>query len=106
MLLTAREAAERLGVKIETLYAYVSRGLIGSVEVEASRARQYDSGAVERPRRAHRARSADAGHRFGDLPDRGSPHLLSRAGRAGARRDRDARRDGGDFVGGGDGADP
>jgi len=58
MLLTAREAAERLGVKIETLYAYVSRGLIGSVEVEASRARQYDSGAVERLRGARGGRGA------------------------------------------------
>ena len=39
--LTAREAAERLGIKRDTLYAYVSRGLLRSVAVPGSRERGY-----------------------------------------------------------------
>ena len=38
-LLSARDAAERLGVKRDTLYAYVSRGLLHSVSVQGSRER-------------------------------------------------------------------
>jgi citrate synthase len=41
MLLTAEEAAERLGIKRETLYAYVSRGRLRSVAVPGSRERHY-----------------------------------------------------------------
>src|SRR5258708_2720404 len=41
MLLTAQGAAERLGIKVETLYAYVSRGRLRSVAVEGSRERHY-----------------------------------------------------------------
>ena len=48
MLLPAREAADRLGVKIDTLYAYVSRGLIRSREVAGSRERHYDASEIER----------------------------------------------------------
>lgn len=48
MLLSARETAERLGIKVDTLYAYVSRGLLHSVEVADSRERHYDADAVER----------------------------------------------------------
>ncbi len=40
-LLTARAAAARLGVKLETLYAYVSRGRLRSVAVPGSRERHY-----------------------------------------------------------------
>ncbi len=47
-LLPAREAAGRLGVKLDTLYAYVSRGLLCSVEVAGSRERHYDADEVER----------------------------------------------------------
>ncbi len=47
MLLPAREAADRLGVKIDTLYAYVSRGLLRSMEVAGSRERRYDVDEVE-----------------------------------------------------------
>jgi|SRR5579863_3980803 len=47
MLLPAREAADRLGVKIDTLYAYVSRGLLRSMEVAGSRERHYDADEVE-----------------------------------------------------------
>lgn len=39
--LTAREAAELLGVRLETLYAYVSRGLLASEKEEGERARRY-----------------------------------------------------------------
>jgi citrate synthase len=41
MLLTAREAADRLGVKLDTLYAYVSRGRLRSLAVPGSRQRRY-----------------------------------------------------------------
>ena len=47
MLLPAREAADRLGVKIDTLYAYVSRGMLRSVEVAGSRERHYDVDEIE-----------------------------------------------------------
>lgn len=59
-LLTARQAADRLGIKLDTLYAYVSRGRLRSVNVPGSRERRYrmqdveallgmrSSGAVER----------------------------------------------------------
>src|SRR5205085_10983417 len=47
-LLTARDTAERLGVKLDTLYAYVSRGLIRSVTVPGSRERHYRAEEVER----------------------------------------------------------
>src|SRR5580765_7498442 len=40
-LLSARDAAARLGVKLDTLYAYVSRGLLRSVAVPGSRERHY-----------------------------------------------------------------
>ena len=39
--LTAPEAAKVLGVKLETLYAYVSRGLIRSERIAAGRRRRY-----------------------------------------------------------------
>lgn len=47
MLLPAREAADRLGVKVDTLYAYVSRGLLRSMEVAGSRERHYDADEIE-----------------------------------------------------------
>src|SRR5258708_16823982 len=47
MVLSARDAADRLGVKIDTLYAYVSRGLLRSMEVAGSRERHYDVDEVE-----------------------------------------------------------
>jgi citrate synthase len=46
--LTAREAAERLGISTATLYAYVSRGLLRSEPGEgATRARRYGRAEVE-----------------------------------------------------------
>ena len=41
MLLTARQAADRLGVKLDTLYAYVSRGRLRSIMVPGMRERRY-----------------------------------------------------------------
>src|SRR5690242_9232219 len=50
--LSAAEAARRLGVKRETLYAYVSRGLIRSAPGSgATRRRRYAREDVERARR-------------------------------------------------------
>ena len=60
-LLSARETATRLGVKLDTLYAYVSRGLIRSVAMADSRERHYSADDVERfrlGRRRDRAREA------------------------------------------------
>jgi citrate synthase len=47
-LLTARQTAERLGIKRDTLYAYVSRGLLRSVTLPGSRERGYRADEVER----------------------------------------------------------
>ncbi len=49
-LLTSRQAAERLGVKLETLYAYAARGLIHGVAQDgraSTRARRYDAHELE-----------------------------------------------------------
>jgi citrate synthase len=45
--LTAREAAQRLGIKLDTLYAYVSRGRLRSVAVPGTRQRRYRVAEVE-----------------------------------------------------------
>jgi len=50
LYLNARETAERLGIKRDTLYAYVSRGLLRSVAVPGSRERGYRTEEVERLR--------------------------------------------------------
>ena len=47
MLFSAREAADRLGVKLDTLYAYVSRGRLRSVMVPGTRERRYRSEDVQ-----------------------------------------------------------
>ncbi|MDX6237466.1 MAG: citrate synthase [Kribbellaceae bacterium] len=46
--LTTAEVAERLGVKAETIYAYVSRGLLTSVRARGSRGSLFQAGQVER----------------------------------------------------------
>ncbi|MBV9374691.1 MAG: citrate synthase family protein [Alphaproteobacteria bacterium] len=46
-LLTARQAADRLRIKLDTLYAYVSRGRLRSVGVPGSRERRYRTEDVE-----------------------------------------------------------
>src|ERR1700720_2599801 len=48
--LTAQETAERLGIKRDTLYAYVSRGLLHSVAMPDGRERGYRADEVERLR--------------------------------------------------------
>lgn len=56
-LLSARDTALRLGIKRDTLYAYVSRGLLHSVGMPGSRERGYRAADVERFRA-----SRGAGH--------------------------------------------
>lgn len=46
-LISARQAAERLGIKLDTLYAYVSRGRLQSVSLPGSRERRYRAEDVE-----------------------------------------------------------
>ncbi len=46
-MLTTEEAARRLGVKVPTLYAYVSRGLLESHRDPASRGSLFDLAEVE-----------------------------------------------------------
>ena len=61
--MTAREAAKRMGVKVETLYAYVSRGLVESHPAPGGRASVFDARAIEalarrgRPRQSSRSSS-------------------------------------------------
>jgi len=69
--LNSREASERLGVKLTTLYAYASRGLITSLPGERPHARLYAKEDVERLRTRHVARSghgpvAASALRFGE----------------------------------------
>jgi citrate synthase len=54
VLISAREAAQRLGVKPATLYAYVSRGLLRSAPARDSRERRYYADDVERLKRQRR----------------------------------------------------
>jgi citrate synthase len=60
--LTARQAATRLGVKVETLYAYVSRGLLERLPGPDRRSSRFDGRAVERL-----ARRGRGGSRPGNL---------------------------------------
>ena len=60
-LLTARQTAERLGIKRDTLYAYVSRGLLRSVPLPGSRERGYRADEVERLRAGRGASRAARG---------------------------------------------
>ncbi len=46
--LTAKQAADRLGIKRETLYAYVSRGMLDRIRVPGNRESYFDPVAVER----------------------------------------------------------
>ncbi|MCK9894167.1 citrate/2-methylcitrate synthase [Frankia sp. AgB32] len=60
--LTSREVAERLGVKVETVYAYASRGLLHSRRGPGGRGSTFDPAEVARLRQVGRAR-----------PDRADP---------------------------------
>ena len=63
--LTAREAADRLGVKVATVYAYVSRGHLQSETAPDGRTSTFDPRAIEamarrgRPRRSTRSSTLD-----------------------------------------------
>ncbi|MEU6339718.1 citrate synthase [Streptomyces sp. NPDC046977] len=68
--LTTRQAAERLGVKPETVYAYVSRGLLGSRRAPDGRGSTFDAREVDalvrRTRRpAQQPSGDDAGNGIG-----------------------------------------
>ena len=55
VLLTTAEAAGRLGVKNESLYAYVSRGVIGRVRSEDGRSSRFEADEVDALARSRRA---------------------------------------------------
>jgi citrate synthase len=59
--LTVREAADVLGVKPETLYSYVSRGLLSRRRDPAGRGSTFDAGEVEALLRRGRRQSSAAG---------------------------------------------
>src|ERR1700690_247856 len=54
--LTAGEAAQRLGVKPATLYAYVSRGVLSRSKAPDGRGSQFDADEIERLARRGRPR--------------------------------------------------
>jgi citrate synthase len=56
--LTAREASERLGVKLDTIYAYVSRGILKRYPGPDGRASLFDVAEIERLARVSRRSSA------------------------------------------------
>lgn len=58
--ISARDAAKRLDVKLATLYAYASRGLVESVPSASGRGRRYARAAIERLKARHDARSGHA----------------------------------------------
>src|SRR6478752_10762553 len=45
--LTSQEVADRLGVRVETVYAYVSRGLLSSTRAAGGRGSTFDPDEVE-----------------------------------------------------------
>ncbi|WP_432157299.1 citrate/2-methylcitrate synthase [Streptomyces sp. bgisy153] len=65
--LTTKEAAELLGVKPETVYAYVSRGQLSSRRVPGGRASTFDAGEVAALARRNRRESAAPAGSGGEL---------------------------------------
>ena len=63
--LTAAEAAQRLGVKPATLYAYVSRGVLRRDKTPGGRGSLFDSDEVERLARRGRPRPCPGSARRG-----------------------------------------
>jgi citrate synthase len=59
--MTSAQAAARLGIKAETLYAYVSRGLLTSHPVPGSRQTRFDESEVERVSARGRRRARGPG---------------------------------------------
>src|SRR6476646_3132712 len=66
-LLTAAEAARRLEIRLPTLYAYVSRGLLRSVPGSGHGRRLYLQEEVERLRARHQAHGGHAAVAAGAL---------------------------------------
>jgi citrate synthase len=56
-MLTADQAAARLGVKVSTIYAYVSRGVLGRTVAPDGRTSQFDAAEVEELARRGRPRA-------------------------------------------------
>ncbi|MFF9818029.1 citrate synthase [Streptomyces sp. NPDC014006] len=65
--LTTKEAAELLGVKPETVYAYVSRGQLSSRRVSGGRGSSFDAAEVEALARRNRRESAGGPGPGGEL---------------------------------------
>jgi citrate synthase len=65
--LSSREAAALLDVKLETLYAYTSRGLVESMPGPQGRGRRYARDSIERLKARHDARSGHAAVAAGAL---------------------------------------
>ncbi|MCF0082112.1 citrate synthase [Streptomyces lomondensis] len=65
--LSTKEAAELLGVKPETVYAYVSRGQLGSRRVSGGRGSTFDAREVEALARRNRRESAGGSGSGGEL---------------------------------------
>ncbi|GGZ99886.1 citrate synthase [Streptomyces purpurascens] len=65
--LSTKEAAELLGVKPETVYAYVSRGQLSSRRVTGGRGSTFDAGEVEALARRSRRESAGGSGSGGEL---------------------------------------
>jgi citrate synthase len=65
--LTTKEAAELLGVKPETVYAYVSRGQLGSRRVPGGRGSTFDAKEVEALARRNRRESGGSSGSGGEL---------------------------------------
>jgi citrate synthase len=64
-VLTARQVATRLGVKLETVYAYVSRGVLGRTVADDGKTSRFD--AVEVERLARHGRPRTEGGRVGSV---------------------------------------
>src|ERR1700686_2230853 len=80
-LLSARYPADRLGSKFDTLYAYVSRGLLRSVTVPGLPQRGYRTEDVERFRASRGQRRDNGGLPEALVPVIGSSICLIEAGR-------------------------
>ncbi|MFJ9540260.1 citrate synthase [Streptomyces sp. NPDC101225] len=65
--LTTKEAAELLGVKPETVYAYVSRGQLSSRRVPGGRGSTFDAEEVERLAKRNRRESSGSSPSGGEL---------------------------------------